>query len=79
MNAAERRRQKLLARAAQLEARGGGSNPNTTAQAKPVEQPVTAQSTPTPTPTASTAQTTPSQKSDATSASPVKTPSSPSP
>ena len=77
MNAAERRRQKLLARAAQLEARGGGSNPNTTAQAKPVEQPVTAQSTPTP--TASTAQTTPSQKSDATSASPVKTPSSPSP
>ena len=37
MSAAERRRQKLLARGAKLDARGGASNPNTEASAKPEE------------------------------------------
>ena len=38
MTPAERRRQKLLARGAQLDARGGASNPKTEASAKPEEE-----------------------------------------
>ena len=38
MTPAERRRQKLLARGAQLDARGGGSNPTTEASKKPDEE-----------------------------------------